>query len=167
MSQPTARAQFAMERTFAASLDEVWALWTTKDGIEAWWGPEGFDVTVTSIDLRPGGELNYVMTAVGEGEIAFMKQAGMPLSTPAKVTFTEVEPMTRLGYSTLTDFVPGVEPYDVATLVVLRAEGGNVLMTLTFDAMHDDQWTEQARAGHESQLRKLEALLAARRGGRS
>ena len=33
--------------------------------------------------------------------------------------------------------------------------------TITFDAMHDDVWTEGARAGHESQMRKLDALLAA------
>ncbi len=167
MSPKPAPRRFTLERAYEASLEEVWALWTTKDGIEAWWGPEGFDVTVTSIDLRPGGELNYVMTAVRAAEIEFMKQAGMPLATPAKVTFTEVEPMARLGYSTLTDFVPGVEPYDVATLIELKAEGDQVRMRLTFDAMHDDQWTEQARAGHESQLRKLDALLAARRGGRS
>lgn len=163
MSASTSRAQFSLERTYAASLDEVWALWTTKDGIESWWGPEGFDVTVRGIDLRPGGELLYVMTAVGEQEIAFMKQAGMPIATEAKVTYTEVQPKTRLGYKTLTDFVPGVEPYDVATLVELQAAGEGVKMVLTFDAMHDAQWTEQARAGHESQLRKLDAVLAERR----
>ena len=162
MSSSTLRAQFSLERSYAASLDEVWALWTTKNGIESWWGPEGFDVTVRGIDLRPGGELLYVMTAVRAQEIAFMKQAGMPLATEAKVTYTVVQPQTRLGYSTLTDFVPGVEPYDVATLVELQAVSDGVRMVLTFDAMHDAQWTEQARAGHESQLRKLDALLAAR-----
>jgi uncharacterized protein YndB with AHSA1/START domain len=52
----TARAQFSIQRTYAASIDEAWALWTTQPGIESWWGPEGFDVTVTSLDLRPGGE---------------------------------------------------------------------------------------------------------------
>jgi hypothetical protein len=36
-----------------------------------------------------------------------------------------------------------------------------VQVTITFDAMHDDVWTERARAGHESQLRKLDALFAA------
>jgi phenylpropionate dioxygenase-like ring-hydroxylating dioxygenase large terminal subunit len=35
-----------------------------------------------------------------------------------------------------------------------------------FDAMHDDIWAERARAGHESQLRKLDALLASSRDGR-
>ena len=156
----TARAQFSMERTYAASLEEVWALWTTKDGIESWWGPEGFEVTVQALDLRPGGDLLYLMTAVRAEEVAFMKEAGMPLSTPAKVTYTEVQPTSRLAYKTLTDFVPGVEPYDVATLVELQAVGEGVRMVLTFDAMHDAEWTDRARAGHESQLSKLDALLA-------
>src|ERR1700758_2512759 len=74
----TARAQFSIQRTYAASIDEAWALWTTKAGIESWWGPEGFEVTVTSLDLRPGGELVYLMTAVASEQVAFMKQAGMP-----------------------------------------------------------------------------------------
>ena len=67
----TARAQFSIQRTYAASIDEAWALWTTKSGIESWWGPEGFDVTVTSLDLRPGGELVYLMTAMAPEQVAF------------------------------------------------------------------------------------------------
>jgi hypothetical protein len=49
---------------FAATLDEVWAMWTTKDGIESWWGPEGFAVFVREIDVRPDGTLLYEMRAI-------------------------------------------------------------------------------------------------------
>jgi uncharacterized protein YndB with AHSA1/START domain len=157
----TARAQFSIERTYAASIDEAWALWTTKPGIESWWGPEGFNVTVTSLDLRPGGDLVYLMTAVAPEQAAFMKRAGMPLSTQCRVTYTEISPPSRLAYKTLADFVSGVVPYEVATVVELKATADGVKLTLTFDAMHDDVWTERARAGHESQMRKLDALLAA------
>ena len=161
-SAPThARAQFSIHRTYAASIDEAWALWTTKAGIESWWGPEGFDVTVTSLDLRPGRELVYLMTAVASEQVAFMKRAGMPLTTECRVTYTEVSPPSRLAYKTLADFVPGVAPYEVATVVELKATTDGVKLTITFDAMHDDVWTERARAGHESQLRKLDALLSA------
>lgn len=160
-SSTGARAKFSIERTYAASIDEAWALWTTKSGIESWWGPEGFDVTVTSLDLRTGGDLTYLMTAVAPEQVAFMKQAGMPLSTPCKITFIEVSPPNRLAYKTLTDFVPGIEPYEVATVVEIKPTGQGTKMTITFDAMHDDVWTERARAGHESQMRKLDALLAA------
>ena len=159
-----ARAQFSIKRNYAASIEEVWALWTTKSGIESWWGPEGFDVTVTSLDLQPGGELKYLMTAVAPEQVAFMKTAGMPLTSECKVTYTEVSAMSRLAYKTLADFVPGVAPYEVGTVVELEPDADGVQLTITFDAMHDDVWTERARAGHASQLRKLDALISARGG---
>ena len=155
------RAQFSIDRTYAATILEVWQLWTTKGGIESWWGPEGFDVTVTSIDLKPGGQLVYWMTATAPQQVAFMKQHGMPLSTVCKVTYTEVSPPHRLAYKTLTDFVPDVPPYEVTTVVDLQATTDGVKITVTSQAMHDDIWTERARAGHESQMRKLDALLSA------
>ena len=160
-SATPARAQFSTERSYAASVEEAWTLWTTTTGIESWWGPEGFDVTVLSLDLRPGGELVYLMTATGPEQVAFMERAGMPLSTETKVTYTEVSPPVRLAYKTLADFVPDVSAYDVATVVELQATAGGVKIVITFDAMHDAVWTERARAGHESQLRKLDGILAA------
>ena len=162
-----AGAKFSIERRYAASIEEAWALWTTKSGIESWWGPEGFDVTVTALDLRAGGELVYLMTAVAPDQVAFMKQAGMPQSTPCKITYTEVSPPNRLVYKTLTDFVPGIEPYDVTTVVEFKATSRGVTLIITIDAMHDDVWTERARAGHESQVRKLDAMLAAQGKGAS
>jgi len=164
-TRTAARAQFTIGRTYTASIDEAWAFWTTKAGIEAWWGPEGFDVTVTSLDLRPGGELAYLMTAVAPEQVAFVKRAGMPLTSECRVTYTEVSPPSRLAYKTLADFVPGVTPYEVTTVVELKATTDGVELTITFDAMHDDVWTERARAGHESQMRKLDALLAAQGKG--
>ena len=108
-----ARARFSIQRTYAASIDEAWALWTTKSGIESWWGPEGFDVSVTALELRPGGDLIYRMTAVAPEQVVFMQRAGMRLTSECKVTYTEVLPPSRLAYKTLADFVPGVAPYEV------------------------------------------------------
>jgi hypothetical protein len=31
---------------------ELWKLWTTKDGFESWWGPEGFRADVHTIEAR-------------------------------------------------------------------------------------------------------------------
>jgi len=156
-----ARAQFSIKRNYVGSIEQVWALWTTKAGIESWWGPEGFDVTVVSLDLRPGGQLIYLMTAVAPEQVAFMKTAGMPLTSECKVTYTEVSPMSRLGYKTRADFVPGVAPYEVGTVVEMKQVADQVQLAITFDAMHDDVWTQRARAGHESQMRKLDALISA------
>jgi uncharacterized protein YndB with AHSA1/START domain len=152
--------KLSLERTFPASIEDVWALWTTKAGIESWWGPEGFTVEVRSLDLRVGGNLQYVMTATAPDQVAFMKRAGMPLATEATITFTEVVPLRRLAYLTLADFVPGVAAYDIAAQVELFPVAAGVRMVLAFDRMHDETWTERAVAGWESQLRKLGARIA-------
>ena len=38
-----------------ANVEALWRLWTTKTGIESWWGPEGAAVKVQKLDLRPEG----------------------------------------------------------------------------------------------------------------
>jgi uncharacterized protein YndB with AHSA1/START domain len=156
------KRKITMERSYRAPLEDVWELWTTKQGIESWWGPEGFAVTVRSIDLRPGGALLYTMTALAPEMVAFMNKANMPVSTDHRLNYTEVVPRRRLAYTNLTDFIPGVEPYETATTVELEASGDSVRMLLTFDAMHDETWTQRAVMGHESELGKLDKLLAAR-----
>lgn len=152
-----------LERFFTATVQEIWALWTTPEGIESWWGPDGFDVEVRAIDLRPGGELAYVMTATAADQVDFMKKAGMPLATEARLTFTEVDPPRRLSYNHRADFIPGVEQYLVATAVEIEAVGGRVRMALSIEAMHDEAWTERAVKGWEDQLDQLAAVLASRR----
>ena len=140
----------------------MWELWTTREGIQLWWGPEGFSVLVNALDLRPGGELSYTMSATRAEEIEYMTQAGMPITTEHRLTFTEVDPPRRLAYRDLADFIPDVEPYQVNTVVELREAEDGVRMTLTFDAMHDDRWTQLAKLGRESELERLARVLAAR-----
>ena len=156
------RAKLALERTFQVSIDEVWELWTTREGIESWWGPEGFSVAVRELDLRPGGQLAYAMSAVGPDEIEYMTQAGMPLLTEHRLTFTHVEPNRRLGYRDWADFIPGVEPYEVNTLIEFHEVAEGVRVVITFDRMHDEEWTRLATMGRESELERLAKVLAKR-----
>ena len=153
------RRTITLKRTYEASLQDIWNLWTTKAGLESWWGPEGFTVTVRKLDLRPEGELLYAMTATGLPQIEFMKQAGMPLTTEARLTYVEVSPMRRLAYVHLVDFIPGVQAYDVATVVEFHAERNRVRMVVHLDAMHNDEWTQQAVRGWESQLSKVDQFF--------
>lgn len=68
----------------------------------------------------------------------------MPVTHECRITFTDVTPWRRLAYIHRADFIPGVEPYDVATVVELHNTPGGVRMVLTFDPMHDDEWTNRA-----------------------
>jgi len=140
----------------------VWELWTTKEGIESWWGPEGFSVTVRDLDLRPGGDLHYLMTAKGAEQVEYMVKGGMPISTEHRLTFTEIDPPRRLAYRDVADFIPDVKPYEVDTLIELHEVSEGVRLVITFDAMHDDRWTQLAKLGRESELDRLARVLAAR-----
>jgi uncharacterized protein YndB with AHSA1/START domain len=80
------KKQITLERTFTAAIEDVWALWTTKEGIESWWGPEGFTVTVRKIDLRPGGELLYAMSATGPDQIASMTRSSRPAASATRTS---------------------------------------------------------------------------------
>lgn len=148
-----------IERHYETSPDHVWQMWTTDTGIESWWAPDGFTVRVETIDLRPGGELIYAMTATGPEQIAFMTRAGMPLTTRSRKTFTELTPTTRIAYDSLVDFVPDVEPYEFRTVVDLRPSGNGTHVTMTVELMHDDVWTQRLIMGRENELDNLARQL--------
>jgi uncharacterized protein YndB with AHSA1/START domain len=153
-----------LQRTFNASLDLVWELWTTKEGIESWWGPPGFEVKVNKIELRAGGVLDYVMTCVGAEQIAFMKSQGQPLTTPLKARYTEVNPKTLAAWMNLADFIPGVDPYEVETRLTLTEQGAeSVRVDLQLDAMHNEFYTSMATQGWEMEMGKLAAVIDSRR----
>jgi len=154
------RNRIVIQRSYAAALEDVWDLWTTKEGIESWWGPEGFRVEVRKLDLRPAGELHYAMIAEAPEMVAFMEQAKMPVVQDCRLRFSEVIPQRRLSYLHQADFIPGVAPYDVTHVVELEPLADRVLLTLTFDRMHDDIWTQRATQGWEQELGKLAKVLA-------
>jgi hypothetical protein len=75
-----------------------------------------------------------------------------------------VEPLQRLGYEMTADFIPGVQPYPVAITVSFVLVPDGVRMTLAFDAMHDEEWTQRAVMGHEEELNRLGRVLTAAPG---
>lgn len=148
-----------LEQTYPAPPEEIWRLWTTKEGIEAWWPPDGFVAEVHELDLRPGGKLVYTFTATEEPQIEFMRSVGMPLATTAEKRFTEVDPPRRLGYDSLVDFVPGMEPYWHTTTIDLEPDGDGTRVVMAIDTMHDDEWTQRLVMGRENELANLAKVL--------
>jgi uncharacterized protein YndB with AHSA1/START domain len=158
------KKRISLKRSFMAPLDLVWEMWTTKEGIESWWGPPGFEVVVNRLELRVGGALEYVMSAVGAEQIAFMKQANQPLAMSLKARYTLVNPKRVAAWMNLADFIPGIEPYEVETRLELTPEGKDYTrVDLHFDAMHDEFYTQMALQGWEGELGKLEEAIRTRR----
>jgi len=165
-SANVSRAKITFERSLPESVEDVWELWTTKAGLESWWGPEGFTTAVSKLDLRPRGEFEYAMTATSPDAVEAMKSAGLSLTSVARGRYTEVTPRRRLAYVTVADFIPGIAPYEVAAVVEIHPAAGGVRMVVTEDAMHDDLWTQRSMMGMNSSLDRLAKVLDARHGQR-
>jgi uncharacterized protein YndB with AHSA1/START domain len=148
-----------LKRTYSATPEEVWELWTTAAGIESWWAPDGFEVKVDKLELRPGGELVYTMTATAPEQIEFMRNAGMPLNTQSRKTLTEIDAPRRIAYDSLVDFVPGVEPYTFSTTVDIEPTDSGAAVTMTVEEMHDEEWTQRLLAGRANELDNLAKLV--------
>jgi uncharacterized protein YndB with AHSA1/START domain len=157
------RQRIKLERTLRAPVERVWRLWTTKEGLEKWWGPEGFASIVNRIDVRVGGGYEIAMTAVRADIVAYLESSGAPLTSHDRGDYTEVVEHARLAWTSGVDFIPGVPKYDSDSSVDMRplADGGTHLV-VTLEAMHDGHWTKMKTMGWEQQLAKLEQLLAER-----
>jgi uncharacterized protein YndB with AHSA1/START domain len=155
-SRVAGKAKVKLERTYRAPAEELWALWTTKEGFESWWGPEGFRVEVHTLDAHVGGTLHYDMIADAPEQVAAMKQMGQPISHETRGKFSELRPFERLAITHSIDFLPGVEPYQSTILVEFAPAGPAVRMIVTLDPMHSDEFTKMSAEGFTSQLGKLD-----------
>jgi uncharacterized protein YndB with AHSA1/START domain len=150
------QAAVIVERTYRASVEELWALWTTKAGFESWWGPEGFRVEVHALEARKGGALDYDMIADAPEAIAAMKEMGQPLAHGTRGTYAEFQPHTRLSLVHVIDFVPGSETYQSLIEVDFSAAGDQARMVVTVHPHLDPHWTKMSLEGFASQLTKLD-----------
>lgn len=162
MNPATSRpdAKFVFDRSYRATLTEVWELWTTKEGFESWWGPQGFRADVHEIEARVGGVLRYDMVADTPEMVEAMRKMGQPPLHAVHARFTELAPRTHLVLTSVIDFLPGVAPYENDIAVDLSEEGGRVRMRVTLTGMHSPEMSGMQRAGMESQLTKLDARFA-------
>lgn len=150
------QAAVVVERTYSAPIQALWELWTTKDGFESWWGPEGFRVEVHRLEAREGGVLDYDMIADAPEAIAAMERMGQPLSHGTHGKYGLFEPLRRLSLVHVIDFVPGQPTYENTIDVAFIPGGEQTRMVVTIEPHLDPHWTRMSAEGFASQLAKLD-----------
>ncbi|MDD9271642.1 SRPBCC family protein [Paenibacillus sp. GCM10023248] len=53
--------ELIVTRMFSAPRELVFRTWTDPAHLTNWWGPQGFTLTIHSIDVNPGGVWRYTM----------------------------------------------------------------------------------------------------------
>lgn len=154
-------SQVTIERTFHASLDDLWKMWTTREGFASWWAPEGFRTLFHTFEARLNGQLLYDIIAESPEVIDFLNQRGLPISHPERCRFSKFHPQEQLELAIMMDFIPGIEPYENTITVEFFPINGGVRMAVTQGAMHSDEFREICIETLGRQFAKLERQLAA------
>lgn len=119
---------FEVVRTFDAPREVVWRAWTEAERLAQWWGPKGFTMISSKMDLRPGGTYHYGMRA----------QAGQEMW--GTLTFREVDPPERLAFVVSFSDAEGrvtrhpasaTWPLEVLNTVRFVEQDGRTTITLT------------------------------------
>ncbi|MFT7518602.1 MAG: hypothetical protein ACI9MC_000734 [Kiritimatiellia bacterium] len=142
-----------IERTWDAPMALIWELWTSAEGLESWWGPNGFTVEVHELDVRPGGSFRYTMRATGPEMIERMTTHGRPLSHSVTSTFSEVDAPRKLAWSA------PFGPETLSTTVVFSQAPVGVKMVLTLQSTKAGT-TAGPAMGWKSSLERFAQRLA-------
>lgn len=140
---------FTVVRDYRASPEKVWQMWTTREGLEKWFVPDGFTSTVEALDVRVGGR--YAIR---------MRSAEHDLVNHG--TYTLVMPHWELGWIWRFDVFlgPGQQPYDVPVFLNLaRLPNGGTRMRFTQGPLATPEFTEGSRQGVASNFEKMAKAL--------
>jgi len=144
--------EIIMTRTLNAPRDLVWEVWTNPEHIAKWWGPNGFTNTIQSMDVKPGGEWNFIMH--GPNKMDF----------PNRIIYSEVEKPKRLVYTHGDD--AGTPEQQFHVTVTFDEQDGKTLLTMhsvfaSAAVLKDLIEKAGAAEGGKQTLNKLEEYLKA------
>lgn len=163
-SQATGLVPYHAEIVIAAPIERVWRAFTTKAGLEGWWGAEDVRTKVERLELRPGGALQilyvYAATASDPRPRRAFEGAGLPTEYRARGSYLEVDPPRRLESRQFLEFGPGAPALELRVSTELRQLEPGTRVLLTAASVPTSHWTALGRANLEGQLARLVSYLA-------
>ena len=157
---------FVISRVFDAPRDLVWKALTEPERMKQWWGPKGFTVIASKMDLRVGGTYLYGMKSP-DGHAMW-----------GKFVYREIAPPERLVFiNSFSDEAGGVTRHPMAptwplqmlsTFTFEELPGGKTRFTVrwaTYQASEEEQNTfdsahDSMTQGWSGTMEQLEAYLA-------
>jgi uncharacterized protein YndB with AHSA1/START domain len=129
--------QFVITRLFNAPRRRVWQAFTEAERLAQWWGPKGFKMMVTKLDLRPGGTFHYGM----------QPPAGSPMGEVmwGLFVYREITPPERIVFvNSFSDEQGGITrhpmapnwPREMLNVITFEEEDGKTRVTLRGGPIH-------------------------------
>ncbi|WP_408010047.1 SRPBCC domain-containing protein [Pseudalkalibacillus sp. A8] len=80
-------AKIEITRTFDAPRELVFKAFTEKEHLLNWWGPKGWTLDVTKLELRPDGVFHYSQKSQ-DGNVMWGKFVFNEIESPEKLVYT-------------------------------------------------------------------------------
>jgi uncharacterized protein YndB with AHSA1/START domain len=152
------------EQTFAVAPVVLWPLWTTAEGFQSWWSPEGFVLEILGFDPRPGGriDLRYEEAAAARNPAwrEEVRSNGLATSWTARGTFRQVDRMKLVSFQQALDFGPRSAPQDYRLAAEFLPLGTGTRVRLEAQAPASKHWTLLGKQNLVGQLKRLGHALA-------
>jgi uncharacterized protein YndB with AHSA1/START domain len=119
------------ERTFNASVADVWRVWTDADSVKKWWGPKGFTALVVRDDVREGGSFLWAMKSE-KGKMFWNTGTYQEVVADKKIVSTMAfadENGKAIPGSQVS--VPGRWPNEITVIVEFNESEGKARVTVT------------------------------------
>ena len=139
---------FVISREFDAPRDLVFKAYTEADRLAQWWGPKGFKVVFSKVDLRPGGMFHYGMRGP-DGSEMWGRFVYREITPPERMVFI-VSFSDENGSVTRHPMAP-TWPLEMINTLTLTERNGKTTVTLraaAYAATEEERAT--FKAGHKS-----------------
>jgi uncharacterized protein YndB with AHSA1/START domain len=118
--------ELVITRVFNAPRNLVFKMWTEAEHLEKWWGPKGFNIVVSKLDLRPGGIFHYCMA--GNGFEMWGRFVYVEIDEPQKLVFINSF-SDKDGGVTRAPFSASW-PLEVMNTLILTEQEGKTTLTI-------------------------------------
>lgn len=140
--------EFVISRVFDAPRDLVWKVFTNAEHMKHWWGPKGFKVIASKMDLRVGGTYHYGMQA-SDGSPMWGMMRYREITPPSRIVFVNSF-SDEAGGITRHPMAP-TWPLEMLSVFSFEDLGGKTKFTVNWSPLNA---TEEERAtfaaGHGS-----------------
>ncbi|MEP6995317.1 MAG: SRPBCC domain-containing protein [Acidobacteriota bacterium] len=86
-AKPLADRELVITRVFDAPRELVFKAWTDPESAKRWWGPKGFTLTHSEMDVRPGGRWRACMRSP-EGVDFWIQGVYRDITPPERFVYT-------------------------------------------------------------------------------
>jgi uncharacterized glyoxalase superfamily protein PhnB/uncharacterized protein YndB with AHSA1/START domain len=158
--------EFVITRVLDAPRELVWKAFTDPGRMKHWWGPKGFTVIASKMDLRPGGTYHYGLRAP-DGSPMWGKFVFREIAAPERMVFISSFSDEACG-TTRHPFHQSWPLEMLSTFTFEEQKGGKTKLTIRWsphNATEEERQTFEAgrdsmRQGWGGTLEQLEAYLA-------